>query len=80
MTIEVKTKKWGNSLGIIIPAEAVEKLNLKPEQKLRIDINISTENPLKEMFGAFKDKKIKITQEEIKDLRKEMEGKWLKDD
>lgn len=80
MAIEVKTKKWGNSLGIIIPNKEAEKLKLKPEQKLRIDIHITTENPLKEIFGMFKDKKPKITFEEIKELRNEMEGKWLQDD
>jgi antitoxin component of MazEF toxin-antitoxin module len=80
MAIEVKTKQWGNSLGIIIPSKEVEKLKLKPEQKLKIDIHITTENPLKELFGAYKDKSLKITLEDLKKERKEMEGKWLNND
>lgn len=38
MVIEVKTKKWGNSIGIIIPSEAVERLNIKPEEEITIEI------------------------------------------
>ncbi len=77
MAIEVKTKKWGNSLGIIIPSKEAENLKLKENQTIRVDIHLTTANPLKEMFGAFKDKPLKISFEEIKALRKEMEGKWL---
>ncbi len=74
MTIEVKTKKWGNSLGIIIPNKEAEKLKLKPEQKLKIEIHLTTENPLKEMFGALKFKR--PTEEILKDIRKG-ESKWI---
>ncbi len=76
MAIEVKTKKWGNSLGIIIPNKEAEKLKLKPKQKLRIDIHITTENPLKEMFGAYKFKR--PTEEILKEIRGEFESKWEK--
>ena len=36
MAIEVKTKKWGNSLGVIIPMETADKLNLKPNEYIAI--------------------------------------------
>ncbi len=77
MAIEVKTKKWGNSLGIIIPSKEAESLKLKENQTIKIDIHLTTENPLKEMFGSFKDKKDKITLEDLKEFRKETESKWL---
>ncbi len=75
MGIEVKTKKWGNSIGIIIPSEAVDKLNIKPEENLVIEIN-KKENVLKELFGAVKFKK--PTEEILKEVRKDFESKWMK--
>ncbi len=75
MVIEVKTKKWGNSIGIVIPIEAADKLNIKPEETIIIDIT-KKENVLKELFGAMKSKK--PTEQMLKEARKELESKWLK--
>ena len=75
MAIEVKTKKWGNSIGIIIPIETVEKFNIKPEE--RIVVEISKEfNILKEMFGTMRSKK--TAKQIIDETRKELESKWMK--
>ncbi len=75
MAIEVKTKRWGNSIGVVIPIEAVEKLNIKPEEKIIIEIE-KKNNVLKEMFGKAKFKK--SAKKMIKDFRKDLESKWLK--
>ena len=75
MAIEVKTKKWGNSIGVIIPMETADKLNIKPEETIVIEIN-KKENVLKELFGAMKSKK--PTEQMLKEVRKELESKWLK--
>ncbi|MEK6899270.1 MAG: hypothetical protein AABW79_04200 [Nanoarchaeota archaeon] len=75
MTLQVKTKKWGNSIGIIIPSEAVERFNIKPEERLMIKIE-GKENSLKELFGAIKFKK--STKKIIAEARKEMESKWAR--
>jgi len=75
MAIEVKTKKWGNSIGVVIPIETAEKLGLKPEQKIIIDI-MKKDNVLKELFGSVKFRK--STKDILKEVRKELEGKWLK--
>ncbi len=76
MTIEVRTKKWGNSIGVIIPSEAVERFNLKPEEKIVIEIN-RKENVLGEMFGTMKSKK--TAEKIIREFRKENpESKWMK--
>jgi len=75
MAIEVKTKKWGNSLGVIIPMETADKLNLKPEETVVIEIT-KRDNTLKELFGSLKFKK--TTEQILKDVRKNLEGKWLK--
>ena len=76
MTIEVKTKRWGNSIGIIIPSEAVERFNIKPEEKIVIEISKES-NVLKEMFGTAKFKK-RTAREMLNEFRKENpESKWL---
>ena len=48
-----RTKKWGNSLGVIIPREAVKEMKLRENQEVIIDIK-PKESPLKELFGSAK--------------------------
>ena len=75
MTIQVKTKKWGNSIGIIIPSETVEMLNIKPEETIEVEVSKKS-NVLKELFGAMKFKK--VTEKILKEIRKDLESKWEK--
>ncbi|MFH0715072.1 MAG: AbrB/MazE/SpoVT family DNA-binding domain-containing protein [Candidatus Diapherotrites archaeon] len=44
-------KKWGNSMGVVIPKEATRKLKLKPGQEVSLEIR-----PKKYIdgFGMFK--------------------------
>ena len=48
-----KTRKWGSSLGVIIPKEVVKELKLRENQEIIIDVK-PKENPLKELFGSVK--------------------------
>jgi antitoxin component of MazEF toxin-antitoxin module len=75
MAIEVRTKKWGNSIGVVIPVKVLERLNIKPEEEIIIEIE-KKNNVLKEMFGTLKTKK--STEQIIKAVRKDIESKWLK--
>ena len=74
MAVAVKTKQWGNSIGVILPREVINALDLKPGEEVVIDIE-KKQNVLKELFGAlpFKEPTEKI----LHDTRKEMEGQWL---
>jgi len=36
--IEVQIKEWGNSMGVIVPAEKLKELGLKKGDKIEIDI------------------------------------------
>ena len=69
-----KLKKWGNSLGLVIPKDDVKKMNLHEDQSIDIEIK-KIENTLKELFGAFKDNP--ITREEFLKHRKSLESKYL---
>ena len=72
MAIEVQTKKWGNSIGIIIPRNVVEKEKIKENQK--IIVNIIKKADLSDIFGSLRGK-LKMSAQEVKDLsRKE----WAK--
>ena len=56
MALEVTVKKWGNSLGIVIPSETADKLGIKPEETISIEIH-KEKNALKDLFGALPFKK-----------------------
>ena len=69
--IELKTKlrKWGNSLGIVIPLNKVKNENIKEGTEIKVLIK-KDENVLKETFGTFKFKK--STQKMIDEIDKEL--------
>ena len=56
MSISVKTRQWGNSLGIVIPRGIVEDLVLNSGEEVIVDIT-KKQNVLKELFGTIPFKK-----------------------
>lgn len=75
MAVEARVKQWGNSLGVIIPSQTVERLSLKPDEQIIIEVS-KKENVLKELFGAVKFSK--SSENLIKEVRKDLESKWLR--
>jgi len=68
-TVKAKARRWGNSIGLVIPSDIVEKENIRPGKEVEILIPKKT-NVLKETFGTMKFKK---TAQQMKDeLRKEL--------
>ncbi len=74
MAIAVKTKQWGNSIGLIIPSDIVKNLKIKPEETILINVE-KKENPLKELWGFGKGKK--LTQHARSENKKMLESKWV---
>ncbi len=72
--LRAHTRKWGNSLGIVIPKEAVRELELKPHEEIILDIQKKSGTVLKELFGAIKWKK--HPRELLHEARKEFESKY----
>lgn len=71
--IEVKTKlrKWGNSLGIVIPLAKAKQEEMKEGEEVLALVN-KEKNVLEETFGMLKGKR-KQSGQEIKDMiRKEL--------
>lgn len=68
---ETITREWGNSIGVVLPKEVVEKEHLKKDEKIRILI-LKQKNPLKKTFGLMKGKWTKSAQEMKDELRREL--------
>jgi antitoxin component of MazEF toxin-antitoxin module len=68
MATEVITRKWGNSIGVILPNELVQTQNIKENQK--IIINVVKEADISHMFGSLKGK-LKLSGQELKDMARE---------
>jgi antitoxin component of MazEF toxin-antitoxin module len=63
MTIEVEIKKWGNSIGIILPKSLIHNENLKERDKILV--NIVKKADLSRIFGK---EKRTLSGQEFKDL------------
>ena len=61
--ITCETKKWGGSLGIIIPEQIVQQHNIKVGEEITVDIK--KEHLAKEFFGILSD--WKKTPQQLKD-------------
>lgn len=65
----LKVKKWGHSLGIVIPAKVVKNEKIHENEIIEVKIK-KVENPLKETYGTYKFNK---STQEIKD---ELRSGW----
>ena len=67
---EVKTRKWGSSIGLVIPKKVVDEIGIKLNDVIRLDIK----KPIKvrDVFGMFPN--WKRNTQEIKD---EMRTGWM---
>ena len=63
MATEVIIKRWGNSVGVVLPKELVEKEKLKEEDKVLIEV--VKEANLENLFGSLKRK---MSGQEFKDM------------
>lgn len=64
---EVKTRKWGSSIGIVLPKELVEEAGIRLNETVVVDIR--KRHKAKEFFGLLKDWK-RPTQEIKDEMRK----------
>ena len=66
MVIEVQVKKWGNSLGVILPKEIIEQKHLKEDDRIVL-LDVVKEGNLSKSFGALKGK-LHLSGQELKDM------------
>lgn len=68
MIIQARLRRWGNSIGIVIPSEFLREKNVREGEEVIIDIK--KKEKMKKIFGSLKD--WKINAQKLKDeLRKE---------
>ena len=68
MKVQTVLRKWGNSIGVVIPKYIIEKEKLSEGEE--VTVIIEGKNDLKDVFGSLKDWKID-TQKFKDELRKE---------
>ncbi|MBN2250728.1 MAG: AbrB/MazE/SpoVT family DNA-binding domain-containing protein [Candidatus Altiarchaeota archaeon] len=66
MGIEVTLRKWGNSLGVILPREFVKERGLKANQKIVLEVTKKAD--LSAVYGSLKSR---CTAQELKDIARE---------
>lgn len=72
-TFNVLIRKWGNSLGAVLPNSVVQKNQIKENDVVKIFV-VKQNNVLKKNFGKLKGK-LKLSGQEMKNmLRKELHG------
>lgn len=71
---KAKTKKWGNSTGIIIPKSVLSREHIKPNEEVIVEITKKKTNVLKELFGALPFSR--PTEEILEEARRDLESKY----
>ena len=57
MEIKAKTRKWGNSIGVLIPKEVVKEENIKANQEIILMISTKPTTKGKDIWGTMHFKK-----------------------
>jgi antitoxin component of MazEF toxin-antitoxin module len=74
--IAVKTKQWGNSIGIVIPKAVAEEKGIKPDEEVLVEIEKkSKKTVLQELSGALSFHG-KPTEQILRESRKWSESKY----
>ncbi len=69
---ETRLKKWGNSMGVVIPKEKIKHENLREEQPVRVIVSTVKPVKVRDIFGMLKGWK-KSTKKIAKEADKELD-------
>jgi antitoxin component of MazEF toxin-antitoxin module len=72
-TTEAKVKKWGNSFGIIIPKEIIDKQQIKEGVTVKINIQTNNKSTAGDIFGILKKKLNRDTDDLLKEVNEDFE-------
>ncbi len=75
---ETKLRAWGNSVGVVIPKEALKEEKLSINDEVEVFVRKKS-NSLKEIFGKLKKVKAKSgksTEKMLKEVDKELESRF----
>ncbi|MBI2574364.1 AbrB/MazE/SpoVT family DNA-binding domain-containing protein [Candidatus Woesearchaeota archaeon] len=72
MEVVAKIKRWGNSLGVVIPKELTDDIGIHENDQIRLSISRARmSDALRKSFGLCKDEK-RPTQEIKDELRRKL--------
>ena len=64
--IGAHARKWGRSVGVVLPKDAAKKEGIRPGDKLRVLVQKEKKNPLLELWGV--DKSLRPAREILKEM------------
>jgi antitoxin component of MazEF toxin-antitoxin module len=70
--VEAKARRWGNSLGLILPKDITDSEHIRENATVRFLLVRDSSKVLKETFGMLKGKLKKPTQQIKDELRAEL--------
>lgn len=71
-SVQLKVKKWGNSLAVVIPSHVVEASKIKEDDTINVIMLPDSRKALRETFGMLKGKLTKSGQQIKDELRREL--------
>ncbi|MDP3026366.1 MAG: AbrB/MazE/SpoVT family DNA-binding domain-containing protein [Nanoarchaeota archaeon] len=72
-TINTKVKKWGNSFGIILPADIVRNNEIREGTDIEVRINTKNKTKAMDIFGILKGKLTRDTGDLLKEVDRDFE-------
>jgi len=64
MQSKAKLKRWGNSYGVVVPKEIVEKEGLKEGEE--VEISVRKTSDIMHLFGRYPFKNLQFQKEEMR--------------
>ncbi len=65
MAIRTVVRKWGNSLGIVIPREEASREGIKENDEVEVVVRKATN--IRQLFGKYKFKDVQAVKEELRE-------------
>jgi antitoxin component of MazEF toxin-antitoxin module len=65
MAVRTVVRRWGNSLGVVIPSEEVSKEGLKENDEVEIVIRKAVD--IRQLFGKYKFRDVQSVKDELRE-------------
>ena len=72
--INTRAKRWGNSLGIVLPKKIIDSQQIKEGSEIKIIIESKNKTKVKNLFGILKGKLKKDTETLMREIDRELWG------
>jgi antitoxin component of MazEF toxin-antitoxin module len=64
MQVKSRLKRWGNSFGVVVPKEIVEKEGLKEGEE--VEISVRKASDIRQLFGKYPFKDLQLQKERMR--------------